>query len=193
MGVLGVMRPHTTSAVDQGCRVAKRVLAAEVWMVRYLGNVIGPISLELVEKGIQAGKLPRGTEIAHSELQRWRPLGELYPQLLAEPAETASPIETLPVSPEAERPSSLPPPAPPRSTRATFSARPYSSPPPRPVPVPASAPPPAAPRMVTAPRQEELPVVPPPPPVPPAPPPSYRFPEEPVHIPKQGVLAALFG
>ncbi len=59
------MRPHTRSAIDQGFQVAKRVLEADVWMVRYLGNVIGPVSLELVEKGIEAGKLPVGTEIAH--------------------------------------------------------------------------------------------------------------------------------
>ena len=143
------MRPHTRSAIDQGFQVAKRVLEADVWMVRYLGNVIGPVSLELVEKGIEAGKLPVGTEIAHWERQEWRRLRELYPQLASRHAEVAPPADA-PVAPEIEeRRSSLPPPAiSPRTTRATFSARPYSSPPPRPVPVPASAPPPLAPAMV---------------------------------------------
>lgn len=233
------MNPHTISAIDQGFQVAKRVLEAEVWMVRYLGNVVGPISLGLVEKGIAAGKLPRGTEIAHWEEQRWRRLQELYPELEMAPSGDAeegtptprrpepsttmisdapavandsnrvyvgqtgnAPIEEAALAPldqPSDRPSSMPPPAPPRSARVPFSARAFSSPPPRPIPVPASAPP-VAPAMVhgvqplpVSPDRDELPVVPPPPPVPPEPPPSYRFPEEPVSIPKQGVLAALFG
>jgi hypothetical protein len=100
-------------------------------MVRCGNNLVGPVSLELIERGLEAGKIPADAEMTHLRGSEWRPVAEIYPALVA-------------------------------------AARPVP-------PAPALAHPALAPLAV-----------------PPAPP-SYRYLEEPVSIPKQGLMAAMFG
>jgi hypothetical protein len=113
---------------DQGYQVAKRVRQAKLWMVRSGSNVVGPVSLELLERGLEAGKIPSDAEIADARAQHWCPVAKLYPNLM--PAQHAQPA--------------------------------------------------SQPRLALA-----------APPVPP-PPPSIRYPEEPISVPRLGVMAALF-
>lgn len=184
---MNVAAPHPQ---NQGQSAPNPVQDAEIWMVRNEGNVVGPVSLVLIERGVAAGKIPSTAELAHADDQfhadAWQPVSQRFPLLVVEPqADRAEPIE---VAPEPQR-RILPPPA---------SARPR-----RALPTPSSVRPaaPTAPAAQSA--TPSYPHVPPPPapglaqgaptsPVPP-PPPSYRYPEEPVSIPKHGLLGSVFG
>src|SRR5262245_26427537 len=123
---------------DQGYEVAKRVRAANSWLVRCGANVVGPVSIELIERGLEAGKIPADDEMRCEARREWRPLAEVFAVPAPRPVTGVFPISTA-----------------------------------RPTPEPRLAP-----------------VV--PLPIPPAPI-SVRYADEPISIPKQGMVASLFG
>jgi hypothetical protein len=117
--------PHEVHAHQ----VAMRVRATKQWLVRSGDNVVGPVSIELIERGLAAGKIPPDAEMTHVQGGVWRPLAEVFPP-----------------DPAYER---FPPPISYVAELAPISVGYLPS--------------------------------------------SVRYPEDPVQIPKQGVLAALFG
>jgi hypothetical protein len=121
------MNTQFIGANVQGYQVATRVRAAKHWLVRASGNVIGPVSIELLERGLEAGKIPSDAEMALLGGNEWRQITEIFPA----PPPEASEAPAEPV---------------------TFA----------PFPVPPATP-------------------------------SGHFLDDPVNIPKQGMLAALFG
>ncbi|RLB65472.1 MAG: hypothetical protein DRI90_01940 [Deltaproteobacteria bacterium] len=120
------MNTRFIGATVQGVQVAMRVRAANHWLVRSGTKVIGPVSLELLERGLEAGKIPSDSEMALLGGNQWRQVAEIFP----------------------------------------------------------TAPPPQRPTPLASPAVAPWPV-------PPAPP-SMHYPDEPVNIPKQGVMASLF-
>jgi hypothetical protein len=69
-----------------GYQIAKRVRAANHWMVRADGNVIGPVSIELLERGLQGGKIPAGAEMSLAGSRSWRRVAEIFPAPASVPA-----------------------------------------------------------------------------------------------------------
>lgn len=165
------MNTQFIGANIQGYQVATRVRTAKHWLVRAGRNVIGPVSIELLERGLEAGKIPSDAEMALLGGNEWRQVTEIFPapppeasEAPAEPVTVAPIIELAPaVQPQVQAPPSEPPPA-----TALTPAYPATQPQ-------------AYPGQPTfAPF-----------PVPPATP-SGHFLDDPINIPKQGMLSALF-
>ena len=51
--------------------------SADRWYVTNGATAVGPVQLELVERGIEAGKIPVESYIRHELWKIWRPLSEL--------------------------------------------------------------------------------------------------------------------
>jgi hypothetical protein len=130
------------NTADQGYEVAKRVRAAKSWLVRCGTNVVGPVSIELIERGLEAGKIPADAQMSGEGRGDWRPLAEVFAVPAPRPVTGVFPVAVARHEP-------------------------------RPTPEPRFAP-----------------VV--PLPIPPAPI-SVRYADEPISIPKQGMVASLFG
>lgn len=77
--------------------------AADRWYVTNGATAVGPVALELVERGVEAGKIPVESYIRHELWKIWRPLSELCvteaPPTL-DP--TNSPIMPVPLPPPSE-------------------------------------------------------------------------------------------
>ena len=93
------------NTADQGYEVAKRVRAAKSWLVRCGTNVVGPVSIELIERGIEAGKIPLDAEMAFGGGGEWRSVAEIFGVPAPRPAPPVQlativpfPIPTAPVS-----------------------------------------------------------------------------------------------
>lgn len=126
-------------AIDPGYEVAKRVRAASSWFVRSGDNVVGPVSIELLERGLAAGKIPADAEMAAEGRDEWRRIADVFPR--TQPVDVVEAVDAFEASAVHE--------------------------------IEASA--------VHA-------IIPVPPP-----PPSVRYAEDPITIPKQGMLVSLFG
>ena len=55
--------------------VARR--AADRWYVSTGNAAVGPVNLDLLARGVEAGKVPLGAFVRHEEWKVWRPLSEL--------------------------------------------------------------------------------------------------------------------
>ena len=55
--------------------VARR--AADRWYVTTGNNAVGPVNLDLLARGVEAGKVPLEAFVRHEEWKVWRPLSEL--------------------------------------------------------------------------------------------------------------------
>ena len=72
------MNDNSRQASLHGYEVAMRVCTAKHWMVRFDGNVVGPVSLHLLERGLVAGKIPVGSQMAFMGGGPWRPVAEVF-------------------------------------------------------------------------------------------------------------------
>ena len=59
--------------------------SADRWYVTNGATAVGPVALELVERGIEAGKIPVESYIRHEAWKIWRPLSELCIQQETKP------------------------------------------------------------------------------------------------------------
>ncbi|MFO0586467.1 MAG: hypothetical protein U0441_02945 [Polyangiaceae bacterium] len=59
--------------------------SADRWYVTNGATAVGPVALELVERGIEAGKIPVDSYIRHEAWKIWRPLSELCVQTEVKP------------------------------------------------------------------------------------------------------------
>ncbi len=65
---------------------------ADRWYVTNGATAVGPVALELVERGIEAGKIPVESYIRHEMWKIWRPLSELC--ITTEPKPPIDPLGT---------------------------------------------------------------------------------------------------
>lgn len=187
----------------EGYQVAKRVRAAKHWLVRSSGNVIGPVSLELLERGLEAGKIPGDAEMSLLGGSTWRPVSEICtaPRSEAE----ATPVERVAVTPIVDvgapaLPAAQPAPSEPPAAQPAVAQpgqtdpAPHPQPPVNVMPQPAQALPVAQPLPFRVAQAQALAAQAayPPMAIPPATP-SGHYPEDAVHIPKQGMMSSLFG
>ena len=47
---------------------------ASVWLVRCGARMVGPVSLELIARGLDAGRIPEDAEMTHIDHPEWRPV-----------------------------------------------------------------------------------------------------------------------
>jgi hypothetical protein len=73
------MNAHYIGSTVHAHEVAQRVCAARQWLVRSEGNVVGPVSLDLLGRGVQAGKIPAAAEMSFLGGTEWRRVGDVYP------------------------------------------------------------------------------------------------------------------
>ena len=59
--------------------VAHRIRSASIWLVRSDDNVVGPVSIELIERGIAAGKIPDDAEMAYAGGGEWQRVLDIFP------------------------------------------------------------------------------------------------------------------
>lgn len=77
--------------------------AADRWYVTNGATAVGPVALELVERGVEAGKIPVESYIRHETWKIWRPLSELcVTEAPATLDPTNSPIVPVPLPPPSE-------------------------------------------------------------------------------------------
>ncbi|MBW2453322.1 MAG: hypothetical protein JRI68_02375 [Deltaproteobacteria bacterium] len=164
-----------------GYQVANRVRSAKHWLVRSDGNVIGPVSLELLERGLEAGKIPVEAEMALLGGNTWRSVSEIFTAPRSEAV--ATPTEPVAITPIVDVDA-------PAQPAAALPVQTYPAPPPQPavnvVPQPAQAYPMGQPEAYPAPAAFTPMAI-------PAATPSGHYPEDTVDIPKQGMMSALFG
>src|SRR6516225_879476 len=55
--------------------VARR--AEDRWYVTIGHEAVGPVNLDLLTRGVEAGKVPLGAFVRHEQWKVWRPLSEL--------------------------------------------------------------------------------------------------------------------
>jgi hypothetical protein len=72
--------------------------SADRWYITNGSTAVGPVALELVERGVEAGKIPVESYIRHEMWKIWRPLSELCDTETRAPIDPmASPIVPLPL------------------------------------------------------------------------------------------------
>jgi len=154
------------SPLNSGHQAQNDVQDAEIWMVRNDDKVVGPVTLGLIERGVRARKIPASAEIAHCDDQFHADAWQpltLRFPQLAGSGSDAEDVEAAAIV-EVEPVHARRPLPPPASTRPRQTL---------PSPAPQSAPQPQA--------------------QPDGAPASHRYPEEPVSIPKHGLLGSVFG
>lgn len=52
---------------------------ASVWLVRCGNKMVGPVSLELIARGLDAGRIPADAEMTHLDHPVWRPVTAFGP------------------------------------------------------------------------------------------------------------------
>lgn len=52
---------------------------ASVWLVRCGSRTVGPVSLELIARGLDAGRIPHDAEMCHLDDLVWRPVATFGP------------------------------------------------------------------------------------------------------------------
>lgn len=112
-----------------------------MWMVRTSDGMVGPVSLDLIERGLNLGKVPEDAEVAPANTTDWRPVRDVLREIEAESlspqsVERADPIVAAPVvpvgQPEFEWPESFAPSAStsivPQSGQTELGAMPFADP-----------------------------------------------------------------
>lgn len=71
---------------------------ADRWYITNGATAVGPVALELVERGVEAGKIPVESYIRHEQWKIWRPLTELCVTEAPRPSDaTATPVIPVPL------------------------------------------------------------------------------------------------
>lgn len=115
------------------------------WLVRSGTTVVGPVSLDRIERGVLRGKIPPGADLAHVDHRDWWPLAWTFPFTSEEARARATLTERpAPATPAAAPPASALPPAtpPPVRRRRSSGVQPTARalpPLPRPIPLPSIA------------------------------------------------------
>ena len=68
---------------------ADRLLAQ--WLVRSGDNEVGPVSLELIARGLNLGKVPQNAEVSLLSTGIWRPVYEVITPLIPRPLPAPKP------------------------------------------------------------------------------------------------------
>jgi hypothetical protein len=66
---------HQVKLLADVVNVARR--AADRWYVTTGHAAVGPVKLDLIARGVEAGKVPLGAFVRHEAWKVWRPLTEL--------------------------------------------------------------------------------------------------------------------
>lgn len=86
--------------------------SAKVWLVRTDDHVVGPVSLDQIERALLRDKIPAGCDLAHVDREGWWPLVWTFPftseEARARATLTEAPARPVP-APRRKKISSLPP------------------------------------------------------------------------------------
>lgn len=52
---------------------------AACWLVRVGAHVVGPVSLDQIERGVLEARIPPEADLAHVDHRRWSPVADLLP------------------------------------------------------------------------------------------------------------------
>jgi hypothetical protein len=74
---------HSVKMLADVVDVARR--SADRWYVTTGDAAVGPVNLDLIARGVEAGKVPLGAFVRHEAWKVWRPLVELAEIVGAEP------------------------------------------------------------------------------------------------------------
>ena len=66
---------HSVKMLADVVAVARR--SADRWYVSTGHAAVGPVNLDLIARGVEAGKVPLGAFVRHEAWKVWRPLVEL--------------------------------------------------------------------------------------------------------------------
>src|SRR5580692_11221702 len=66
---------QSVKMLDDVVDVARR--AADRWYVTVGHTAVGPVNLDLLARGVEAGKVPIDAFVRHEQWKVWRPLSEL--------------------------------------------------------------------------------------------------------------------
>ena len=92
------MTTHTVYGNVRG-QHQRSFLVERSWMVRSGGNVVGPVSLELIERGLSAGRIPDDAEMAHVDVVEWFPVARYQVPEASQPVPPPPPSFRYPEEP----------------------------------------------------------------------------------------------